>query len=186
MTTEKWPRDARWIEDWLRPRAHVAVAVRRQMSNRVCRFEDLTVVDVKISIFRDITSCSPLKVNWSFGGSCCLHLQFRRISHVRNQREAGGKLLITAFMLVFCLVYFSTLKAEVICSETSVDFQWTKRRYIPEDSTFHSLTATIRTAAVRPVTLLSACCHSYKVVLKLSSIDTGHGSESFVINRNVN
>jgi hypothetical protein len=37
---------------------------------------------------------------------------------------------------VFCLAYSSTLKIEVMCSsETSVDFQRSKRRYVPEDST---------------------------------------------------
>jgi hypothetical protein len=43
-----------------------------------------------------------------------------------------------AFMLVSCMAYSSTLKIEVICSsETSVDFQRTTRRYIPEGSTLH-------------------------------------------------
>jgi hypothetical protein len=42
-------------------------------------------------------------------------------------------------LLVSCPAYFSTLKMEVICSsETSVDFQRTTRRYIPEDSTLHN------------------------------------------------
>jgi hypothetical protein len=40
------------------------------------------------------------------------------------------------FTLVSCLAYLSTLKAEPIySSETSVYFQWTTRRYIPEDTT---------------------------------------------------
>jgi hypothetical protein len=39
------------------------------------------------------------------------------------------------FTLVSCLAYFSTLKLEATCSsETSVDFQRTKGRYIPEDT----------------------------------------------------
>jgi hypothetical protein len=34
-------------------------------------------------------------------------------------------------MLLSCLAYFRTLKTEKTCSfETSVDLQWTKRRYI--------------------------------------------------------
>jgi hypothetical protein len=38
-----------------------------------------------------------------------------------------------------CTAYSSTLKMEVIrSSETSVDFQRTTGRYIPEDSTLHS------------------------------------------------
>jgi hypothetical protein len=40
----------------------------------------------------------------------------------------------TSFMLVSCLAYFSNLKMEATCSsETSVDFQRTTRRYVPED-----------------------------------------------------
>jgi hypothetical protein len=42
-------------------------------------------------------------------------------------------------MLVSCSAYSSTLKREVTCSsETSVDFQRTTRRYIPEDIIFHN------------------------------------------------
>jgi hypothetical protein len=46
---------------------------------------------MKISIFWDITPCSPLKVNRRFGGTYRLHLQGPRISQARNQREAGGE-----------------------------------------------------------------------------------------------
>jgi hypothetical protein len=41
-------------------------------------------------------------------------------------------------MLVCYLAYFSTPKIEVICSsETSMDFQRTRRRYMPEGRTIH-------------------------------------------------
>jgi hypothetical protein len=41
-------------------------------------------------------------------------------------------------LLVSCLAYSSTLKMEATCSsETSVYFQRTTGRYIPEDGTFH-------------------------------------------------
>jgi hypothetical protein len=55
----------------------------------------------KSSIFWDITPCSPLKVNRSFGETRCLHLQERRTSQARNQHEAGGKhsLLHADFLL---------------------------------------------------------------------------------------
>jgi hypothetical protein len=55
----------------------------------------------------------------------CREVPFRRnISHA------------ACSMLVSCLVYSLTLKIEETCSsETSVDFQRTKRRYIPEDRT---------------------------------------------------
>jgi hypothetical protein len=50
-----------------------------------------TCFDMKTSIFWDIMSCSPLKVNQRCGGTCCLHLQGRRISQAKKQREAGSK-----------------------------------------------------------------------------------------------
>jgi hypothetical protein len=47
-------------------------------------------------------------------------------------------LFATCFILVSCLTYYSTMKMEDKCSsETSVDFQWTTRRYIPVDRTLH-------------------------------------------------
>jgi hypothetical protein len=39
------------------------------------RYEVLTAVVMKSSVFWDITRCSPLKVNVRFGGTCHLHLQ---------------------------------------------------------------------------------------------------------------
>jgi hypothetical protein len=39
----------------------------------------------KSPVFSDITSCSLLKVNVRFGGTCNLQLQGRRLSQVRNQ-----------------------------------------------------------------------------------------------------
>jgi hypothetical protein len=39
---------------------------------------------LKNSIFWVITPCSPLKVNWSFGEICRLHLQGQRIIQARN------------------------------------------------------------------------------------------------------
>jgi hypothetical protein len=55
-------------------------------------FEVLTSVVMKSSIFWDITQCSPLKVNHSFGGTRHHHFPSRRISQIRNQHEAGSKL----------------------------------------------------------------------------------------------
>jgi hypothetical protein len=50
--------------------------------------------------------------------------------------------LATRFTLLSCLAYSSTLQMEAVCSsETSVDFQRTTRRYIPEDRTLHPYTA---------------------------------------------
>jgi hypothetical protein len=47
--------------------------------------------------------------------------------------------LATCFHAGFLLRFPSTLKMEAICSfESSVDFQRTTLRYIPEDSTLHN------------------------------------------------
>jgi hypothetical protein len=84
-------------------------------------FQVLTEVVMKSSILWYITSCSPLNVNQRFGGTCPLHLQGIRI---------------TCSTLVSHLPYSSTLKTEVTRPpETSVDFQRTTRRYIPENRT---------------------------------------------------
>jgi hypothetical protein len=50
-----------------------------------------------------------------------------------------------------------------ISSETSIEFQRTTQRYAPEDIAFHSVTAWIQTAAIRPSALLSPRFHSYKI-----------------------
>jgi hypothetical protein len=82
-------------------------------------FEVLTAVVMKSNIFWDITPCSPLQVNRHFGGTYRLHLFC----------------LPSAFTLVSCSAYSSTLKIEAICSsETSVHFHRTIRRYVLEDS----------------------------------------------------
>jgi hypothetical protein len=48
-------------------------------------------------------------------------------------------MLATCIMLVSCLASSSTLKMKVLySSETSVDFQRTKRHYIPEDTILHN------------------------------------------------
>jgi hypothetical protein len=50
--------------------------------------------------------------------------------------ESQPTFLSPAFTLVSCLTYSSTLKMEATCSsETSVDYQWTIRRYMPEEIT---------------------------------------------------
>jgi hypothetical protein len=53
------------------------------------RFEVLTAVVMKSSIFWDVTPCSLLKVNQRFGGRCRHHLQGRRKSRARNQLDSG-------------------------------------------------------------------------------------------------
>jgi hypothetical protein len=86
------------------------------------RFEVLTAVVMKCPIFCEIASCSPLKFNRRFGGTRRLHL-----GSPNYLLNAGS-----------CLAYYSTLKTEVTySSETSVDFQRSKLRHIPEDMYLH-------------------------------------------------
>jgi hypothetical protein len=60
--------------------------------------------------------CSPLKVKRRYGGTYRLHLH-SRISQARNQRD----------------------RWQATCSsETSVDFQRTTRRYIPDNRALHN------------------------------------------------
>jgi hypothetical protein len=61
------------------------------------------------SIFWDMTTCSPLKSNRSFGGTCRLHPQDWNVSHAINQL-----LIAVCFMLVLCLAYTSVLKMEMM------------------------------------------------------------------------
>jgi hypothetical protein len=46
---------------------------------------------MKGSFFWNITSYNLLKINWRVGGTCCLHLQVRRISQEIYQGEIGSK-----------------------------------------------------------------------------------------------
>jgi hypothetical protein len=79
-----------------------------------------------------MTSCSPLSCIRRFGRSYRLHLQGRRMSRARNQRESRC-------LLDGLLNYSSTLKMEAIrSSETLGATQWTTRRHIPEDDTLHN------------------------------------------------
>jgi hypothetical protein len=47
-------------------------------------FEVLTAVVMSNSIFWDITPCSPLKDNRRLGGTCHIHLRWRRISQLAS------------------------------------------------------------------------------------------------------
>jgi hypothetical protein len=62
-------------------------------------FEVLTAVVMKNSVFWDIVPCSLLKVNWRFGGTCCLQLQGQIISQARNQQSSAQCLLHAGFLL---------------------------------------------------------------------------------------
>jgi hypothetical protein len=138
----------------------------------------------------DITPCNSLKVNWRFGGTYGLHLQGRRISSARSQRESRRQIVQLTnrnFGLVRSVVVWQP-KAVSFCPtdepmgievrysislfpklrladcsachlpsrylsrhilrlwrwrrrsfETSVDFQQTTRRYIPENLYIYNL-----------------------------------------------
>lgn len=76
--------------------------------------------------FWAITLPSPLKVNWHFRVTCCVHHNGQGIRHVTN--KAGSK-----------QAHSLTLKMEVTSSsKISVDFLWTTKRYIQEDGTLHN------------------------------------------------
>jgi hypothetical protein len=93
---------------------------------------------MRTSIFSNITPCNLLKTDQRFEEKYCLYFQGRRISQERHHLEADGK-QNTYFKLVSCLVNSSALKLEATSSSiTSVDFQRTVRRYIPEDRILHN------------------------------------------------
>jgi hypothetical protein len=91
--------------------------------NGLCVFfrhyaEDEHSWKVKTSIFWCITPCSPLKVNRRFGGT----------SQVTSRA-----------LLATCFHSWSLLGLETICpTETSVDFQRSTWRHIPEDRTLYN------------------------------------------------
>jgi hypothetical protein len=49
------------------------------------------------TIIWDVTPCSPLNVNRRFGGTYRLHLQGRRISRARNQRESRWQVEVKSY-----------------------------------------------------------------------------------------
>jgi hypothetical protein len=83
------------------------------------RIEVVTPLVMRNLFFWKVMTCSPLKVNRRFGGTC-LYLQ-ALLYHLH-------------FVDVFFLAYSSTLEIVATSSfETSVDFQRNTSRYIPED-----------------------------------------------------
>jgi hypothetical protein len=60
---------------------------------------------MKNTMFWDITPCSLLKVNGRFGGTYRLHLQGRKISRARNERESRA-LFAACFHAGFLLGLF--------------------------------------------------------------------------------
>jgi hypothetical protein len=83
----------------------------------------------------DITSCSPLKANRSFRGTCRLHLHGLRIRRARNQsvKQVASRALVSfsdySLILEMEAKYFD---------ETSIDFHRPTQCYIPKDRTLHN------------------------------------------------
>jgi hypothetical protein len=57
-------------------------------NKRLCAMK---IVNLKNSLFWDITLCRWVKINRPFGGTYRLHLQGWRASQARNQRKAGKR-----------------------------------------------------------------------------------------------
>jgi hypothetical protein len=55
-----------------------------EIENKCLRFEVLTALIMKGSVFWDITPCSPLEANKRFGETWCLHLRDRRVFQASN------------------------------------------------------------------------------------------------------
>jgi hypothetical protein len=88
----------KWLICWIfyqrsgcrdRPRTRKSARKRKGRKFKKVGFEVFTAVVRKSCIFWYITSCSPLKVNWRFGGTCRHHLQGRTVSQARNR--CGGR-----------------------------------------------------------------------------------------------
>jgi hypothetical protein len=69
-------------------RALLAVWASYRTEDKHVGFEVLTAVVMKNTIFWNIMACSPLSVNWYFGGTYRFHLQGRKISRARNHLES--------------------------------------------------------------------------------------------------
>jgi hypothetical protein len=74
-----------------------------------------------VFIFWDIMAYSPLKIDQSFGRGSCLHVQGRKVSQTRNQREAGSKTKMEAndppkLRLTFNVLHVVTSQKTSHCS----------------------------------------------------------------------
>jgi hypothetical protein len=114
-----WSKNS-WSYTYTSPNAFMLWCLIKHRDNfTLVGFQILQALDVKSSVFCDITPCSLLKIIRRFGGIYLIDLQV---------------LLATCLRLLSCLAYSSTLKMEATCSsETSVDFLQKTRRYIPEN-----------------------------------------------------
>jgi hypothetical protein len=89
---------------------------------------------IQSSISWDITACSPLKVNQSFGWTCRFLFQGWGIKQVIHQFEAGST---QSPPFVFGLVFDPEYGRDMF-SEMSVEFRLISYRYILEDRTLNT------------------------------------------------
>jgi hypothetical protein len=90
--------------------------------------EYMNIKNLERFVSWDVTPCSPAKVNPTFRRNMPL-------PSPGSKKQEISK-FANFFVLVSCLAYSSIMKMEDTCSsETSIDFQLTTRRYIPEART---------------------------------------------------
>jgi hypothetical protein len=98
-----------------------------EMKFRNVRFQVLTVVSVKRTLFWEVTQCNPVDVHRRFGRRYCLYIQARRVSQATSKNKAAND-----------------VNVEVLrSSETSVKLYRTTRRHIPEDGALNVRTVYI-------------------------------------------
>jgi hypothetical protein len=82
----------------------------------------VTCNNIKSSVFWDIRSCGPVKVNRSFGWMYRLHLQDWGVSQIRKQHEAGSKHRVQHLRIQVKL-------SVLFCQSQSQSFQLTRAFY---------------------------------------------------------
>jgi hypothetical protein len=81
---------------------HLAYLLSAKNEQKI-KFDVLTAVVMKSSVFWDITPYSLLKINQHLRGICYLYLQGRRIRQARSHCEAGRKQSQAELCLLSCL-----------------------------------------------------------------------------------
>jgi hypothetical protein len=121
------------------------------------RVEVLTAVVMRSPVFWDVTSCSPVKVNRHYGGTCRLYLQCQRVSQAKDQHEAGRLCLLpigVLLRLLFDPVDGGDVFLRNVCL-LSPDYT-----AIPEDRSFHNHRCeNLKSYVVSPIQNLFSLTH---------------------------